>query len=106
MIPGALLGLGCGALSQHRSQLRGIVCGVAALALGFYSEWHYKWFVADDSYWYLVTHFTEKAPITQVMLVLGALFAYWFGKDSGLRLGLGGVSRARSVEKTDPPASA
>ena len=39
MIPGALLGLGCSLLAQHPSTIRGILCGLAALGLGLYTEW-------------------------------------------------------------------
>ncbi len=34
MIPGALLGLGCSLLSQHRSHFRGVICAAAGLAAG------------------------------------------------------------------------
>ncbi len=92
MIPGALLGLGCGLLSRHASQLRGVLCGAAGLVLGMYAEWSYRTFVADGSFAYMVTHIQEKPPLTLVMLALGAFFAYWMGRDAGL-LRLQGVQR-------------
>jgi hypothetical protein len=105
MIPGALLGLGCGLLSQHRSLIRGVVCAAAAILLALYAEWKSFPFNADPSFGYLLSHAHELKPITQLMTVLGAVFAYWFGRDSGLRLLPGGKSPVYSVEKTDPPAS-
>jgi len=84
MIPGALLGLGCGLVSLHASQLRGVLCGAAGLVLGMYAEWNYRTFIADGSFAYMVTHIHEKPPLTLVMLALGAFFAYWLGRDAGL----------------------
>jgi hypothetical protein len=34
VVPGGFIGLGCGLLAQHRSPIRGLVCGVLALVLG------------------------------------------------------------------------
>lgn len=90
MIPGALLGLGCGLLSGHVSHVRGLACAVAAVFLGMFSEWHFRWFKDDESFGYLITHFHQKTPLTIVMLVAGAFFAYWLGKDAGFRRLSGG----------------
>jgi len=85
MIPGALLGLGCGLLARHPSQLRGLACGLAGLALGIYTEWRYAPFAKDESLTFLLAHLHEKAPIKLLMIALGGVFAYWLGKDSGFR---------------------
>lgn len=85
ILPGALLGLGCGLLAQHRSIPRGIVCGVAALLLGLYTEWQY--FESDDSFLYMLTHVYRLRPLTLGMIGLGTAFAFWFGKDAGFRRG-------------------
>ncbi len=106
MIPGALLGLGCGMLSHHPSPLRGVACAAAAIMLALYAEWTAFPFKADPSFGFLVMHAHELKPITQLMIVLGAVFAYWFGKDSGLRLLPGSKPAVYSVEKSEPPASA
>ncbi|AGA29563.1 hypothetical protein [Singulisphaera acidiphila] len=82
MIPGAMMGLGCCLLAQHRSHTRGIVCGIAALILGLYTEWRFYPFRADGGFQYLVVHFFDLKPITQLMLGVGAIFAYWIGKDA------------------------
>jgi hypothetical protein len=84
ILPGALLGLGCGLLARHRSLARGVACGLAALVLGLYSEWHEAPFVADRSFGYFLTHLDKlRFPVpTLGMTVLGALFAVWWGKDA------------------------
>jgi hypothetical protein len=82
VLPGALLGLGCGLLARHESRLRGIVCGVAALALGLYSEWHEFPFAADSSFPYFLAHLHHLKPITDLMIALGAFFGYWWGKEA------------------------
>lgn len=82
MIPGAMLGLGCSLLAQHRSLPRGVVCAVAAIILGLYTEWRFSPFRADDGFRYLVVHCFELKPITQIMIGVGALIAFWLGKDA------------------------
>ena len=85
MIPGALLGLGCGLLARHPSIPRGVACGAAAVVLGLYTEWKFRPFVADDSFAYLLTHPQQLQPVTLLMIGVGGLIAYWLGKDAGYR---------------------
>jgi hypothetical protein len=85
-IPGALLGLGCGLLAQHRSLARGIVCGVAALALSVFTEWYYLPFVADRSLSYMATHLQDLPAPTLVLMAIGTIVAFWAGRDAGFRL--------------------
>lgn len=82
IIPGAMLGFGCGLLAQHRSHARGVVCGFAALLLGLYTQWRFSPLPADPGFKYLALHVYDLAPITQIMLGVGALFGYWLGKDA------------------------
>jgi hypothetical protein len=77
-LPGFLLGLGAGLLSRQRSLALPIVCGVAALALGLYTEWHYLPFTKDASFTYFLLHFGDLRPATKIMLVLGAACGFWF----------------------------
>ena len=58
MIPGAFVGLGCGLLAQHPSQVRGALCGLAALCLGLYTEWTFFPFAKDQS----LTFFLKNVP--------------------------------------------
>lgn len=82
MIPGALLGLGCSLFALHRSFARGVACGVAGVALGFFTEWRFRPFLADNSFSYLVSHFYDLNPITLLMIGLGGVFGFWLGKDA------------------------
>jgi hypothetical protein len=82
MIPGALLGLGCSMLAQHRSLARGIVCGVAAVLLGLFTEWYCFPFLADDSLKYFVAHLGDLKPLTLLMIGVGGLLGFWMGRDA------------------------
>src|SRR5262249_41098942 len=82
MIPGALLGLGCSMLAQHRSLARGIVCGLAGVALGLFSEWYSRPFVADGSLKVFLAPLGGLPPITWIMLSVGRLLAFWMGRDA------------------------
>ena len=89
ILPGGLLGLGCGALARHHSAARGAVCAAAALLLGVYTDWKFEPFVENQSLSYYLTHLHQLTPVTMLMIAVGALVAYWTGKDSSY-CGLGG----------------
>jgi len=80
ILPGALLGLGGGALCRQKSRAGGVLCGLLALGLGVYTEWRFAPFVADNSFAYFLMHLHELTPITQLMIAAGAVFGYWFGQ--------------------------
>lgn len=82
VLPGALLGAGCGAMSVARSRARGIVCGVAGLVLGLLVDWWVAPFPNDKSFVYFLTNIHRGTLMLSVMVVLGALAAYWFGGDT------------------------
>ena len=81
MIPGAMLGLGCGLLARHPSTLRGVACAIAALGLGLFIEWRFFPFIDDPGFRYFLSNITELNTITLLMIPGGAFFAYLFGKD-------------------------
>jgi hypothetical protein len=83
MIPGALLGLGCGMLAREASMTRGVVCAVLGLALGLFTEWRFAPFAKDDSLGYMLAHLPDKTPVKLFMIALGGFFAFWLGKDGG-----------------------
>jgi hypothetical protein len=83
LLPGGLLGLGCGLLARHPSIIRGVVCGVAGLALGLYAEWHFRPFADDTSLSYFLGHLSGLTGLTKLMAGLGGLIAFWLGKDAG-----------------------
>jgi hypothetical protein len=80
VLPGAMVGIGCGLLSRDSSLVRGLLCGVAGVTLGLYVEWIDLPFNEDDSLGYFVAHIHDLKPITLVMIGLGGLVAFWFGK--------------------------
>ena len=80
VLPGALLGLGCGYLSGFKSTTLGILCGLVAVLLAIFIEWQFAPFVRDNSFTYFILHFYKLKPMTLVMIVIGGLFGFWFGK--------------------------
>lgn len=84
-LPGALMGIGCGLLSRRHSFLLGALCGIAALALGVFTEWKYAPFVDDDSLLYFLKSITSLKPLTLGMIVLGGVFGFWFGVGGSRR---------------------
>ena len=77
-LPGALLGLGWGWLAKHRSVTVSALCGLAALAVGVFSEWRYFPFVADPSFAYFLAHVHLLPAIKLLMILLGGVFGFWF----------------------------
>ena len=80
VLPGALVGLGCGLLSGIKSNALGVVCGVVALLLGIVLEWRFAPFNADSSFAYFITHLHHLRSSTLVLIALGGLMGYWFGR--------------------------
>ena len=91
VLPGALLGLGCGYLSGIRSNALGVVCGLVALLLGFFTEWRFFPFIKDGSFSYFITHVHNLKSVTLIMIALGGFFGFWFGMGRA-----GGVGPRRS----------
>jgi hypothetical protein len=75
-VPPALLGLAAGLCARRRSRLLAIVCGLAGLALGLFTEWRFAPFVADDSLPYFLTHVHTLKVVTLLMLALGVYLSY------------------------------
>lgn len=78
MVPPAMLGLGAGYLSRGRSQPLAIVCAVAGLSLGIFSEWRYFPFMRDESFPFFITHLHHMQPIVLGLLALGTFMCYRF----------------------------
>lgn len=81
VFPGAFIGLGSGLLSSRSSTLRGILCGLAALALGLYAEWRFAPFRADGSVGYFLTHVYQLNPLVLLMIALGTFLGWRWGGD-------------------------
>jgi hypothetical protein len=75
-LPAAFVGLGAGLCARHRSSLLAIICSVAGLALGLFTEWRFAPFVADNSLSYFLGHLHLLRPLTWIMLALGAFLSY------------------------------
>jgi len=76
VVPGGLLGLGAG-LFTTRSKYVAVICGLLALLLGFFTEWQFAPFVADEGLGYFVGHIHQLQPITLIMIAAGALIGFW-----------------------------
>jgi hypothetical protein len=96
VLPGAMLGIGCGALLPDKSGAMGIICGLLGLLLGVFTEWCFAPFAVDRSLWFFVAHLNGLPNVKLVMFAVGGLFAFWFGRGRE-----GGVWKA----KREPPAS-
>ncbi len=83
ILPGGMLGLGCGLLARHESRARGIVCGLAAVLIGLFTEFSFFKFNADPSFGYFLTHLGSLKPVTLLMIAVGGLVAYSLGKSAG-----------------------
>src|SRR4051812_700313 len=79
-LPGAMVGIGCGLLARDGSRVRGILCGLAGLALGIYSDWRFFPFKVDHSLGYYLSHLHDVEPITLILIGLGGFLSYWFGR--------------------------
>jgi hypothetical protein len=68
---------------------------LAALGLAIFSEWKFRPFEADQSFSYLLSHLSSLTPVTLLMIGVGAVIAFWVGKDGGFRFSspMGGSSR-------------
>ena len=76
LVPPALLGLTAGLCARRRSTPLALICGVAGLALGLFTEWRFAPFAADGSFLYFITHIQALKPITLCLLALGAILGY------------------------------
>ncbi len=76
VLPGGLMGLAAG-IPGPRSRWVAIVCGIAAVLLGLYTEWRYAPFIADDSWMYFLTHIHQLRPLTLIMILVGAAIGFW-----------------------------
>ena len=78
-LPGALTGLGCGALSGRRSVALAAASGTLGTLAGVVAEWRLGAFKEDDSLWFFLTHLHDLRPFTLGMIAVGGALAAWFG---------------------------
>ena len=77
ILPGAAAGMGGGLFVRDKSVVRGIICGLLALAFGLVAEWHFAPFIANPGFGYFLTHVHELRPLTLIMIAAGAVFGFW-----------------------------
>ena len=80
VLPGALVGIGCGTLSGRKSTGLGIVCAILGLGAGILSEWRFAPFAKDESLAYFLTHIHKNSSLTLVLIAIGAVCAFYFGR--------------------------
>lgn len=95
ILPPCFLGLAGGYGIRARSQPFAIICGIAGLVLGLYTEWRFRPFVADASFQYFITHLHNLKPLTIGLLAIGAVISY------RLALGLDAAPGSSETAKTN-----
>ena len=75
-IPGGLVGLGAGVV-KGRAIWPVILCGVFALGLGIFTEWHLFPFIADSSFSYFISHLHHLPILTIIMIAVGGVIGFW-----------------------------
>jgi hypothetical protein len=83
IIPGAFVGLGCSLLARHPSIPRGVICGIAALALSLFADWNVT--ITDDSFLDFIRNGKVFQPVTLLMTGIATFIAFWIGKDATYR---------------------
>jgi len=78
-LPGVLIGCAAGWSLRQRSATSAIICALLALAAGIISEWRVHPFIKDGSLGYFIQHLQDLRPFTIILILLGAIFAAWFG---------------------------
>ena len=79
---------------------RGVICAVAAIGLGLFTEWYFWPFAADESLTYFLKNVGDLKPVTMLMIGVGAVFAFWLGRDAGY-----GGSASRTASPILPETS-
>ena len=80
VLAGGLVGVGCGLLSRHHSMLRGILCGIAGVLLGYYCDYRITILPRYETFADTWSLFPSMGPWTNIMVILGGLVSYWFGQ--------------------------
>jgi hypothetical protein len=76
ILPGGLLALGA-AVVKNRSWWVAVVCGLAAIGLGLYTEWKFFPFIKDESLGYFLANILDLKPVTLLMIAVGGILGFW-----------------------------
>lgn len=80
LLPGALVGIGCGQLSRTYSIELGCVAALVALLLGIFLEWTFMPFAADESLGFFLSNLHQLTPLTLLMIIGGSVLGFVFGR--------------------------
>jgi hypothetical protein len=75
-VPGGLLGLGAG-LFRTKSKAIPIICGVAALVLGLFTQWRLEAYFAGITLTDFLLHVHQLAPFTLLMIGAGSAIGFY-----------------------------
>ncbi len=78
VLPGAAVGLGFGALSRRPMIAGGVFCAVVAFILTLACEW--RFFANLQTLEEFLKDLPNETPVTFLMMGLGVLMAFWFGR--------------------------
>ena len=101
-LPGGLLGLGAG-LGKNRSVALAVLCGLAAVGLGLFTDWHFFPFAKDESLQFYLLHIHDLSPVTLLMIAAGGAIGFYvpFRRiEPHDRTGAGIGGRAKVAEET------
>jgi len=76
ILPGGLLAIGAG-LGKTRSVWWAVAVGIAALALGLFTEWRRAPFEKDDGLSYFILHAHHLNSVTLMMIAVGGALGFW-----------------------------
>jgi len=79
MIPGVLLGLAAALAARRKSPVLGIMCGVLAVPVTLFSEWH-GLFAQNHTFLDFVANIHTLGWQTIALMLLGVAAAWWFGQ--------------------------
>lgn len=80
VLPGALLGLGCGYASRIHSGLLCVICIIGGLFAGLLTEALNFPFIADESLGYFFRNLGDLKNSSKVLILIGAAMGGWFGR--------------------------
>jgi hypothetical protein len=100
VVPGAFVGLGGGLLSSRSSTVRGVLCGLGALALGIFAEWWNAPFLQDESLGFFLTHMHHLPALVLLMIGLGTFLGFYWG-GQGFKPHFGGTPASQGPQRVD-----
>jgi uncharacterized membrane protein YeaQ/YmgE (transglycosylase-associated protein family) len=78
MLPGALIGLGCGFMAKKNSNLLSGFCFLLAIVVSVLGEWNTLWFSEDESLGYFVQHIHEsRGGFALFAVILNGVIGAW-----------------------------